>query len=150
MSENRKCQSCAQDLPELASEKWSFFIPIEPPSLNAVSGNKGGYGARAKYKKIRDAYKYAIRERRMYSALDLPGATGRRRVYVTRCMGKGKRRYDRDNLIGGCKPLMDALTLSGLLLDDKEKYLEAHYHQVRADKGASGGVLIEIEEMGND
>lgn len=49
---------------------------------------------------------------------------------------------DKGNLIGGCKALLDALVLMGLIFDDSTKWLEDHYQQKPAPKGAQ---RMEIE-----
>lgn len=36
---------------------------------------------------------------------------------------------DHDNLVGGCKPLMDALVAAGWLYDDAPEWVEVEYRQ---------------------
>lgn len=124
------CGSCGQDLPP-AGESWLFAMSLMPPSQNIVSGNKGGRAARTKYKKFRDDYGMLLRA--WMNDLKIPDATGRRRVSVTRRYGGRAQKMDRGNLIGGCKPLLDAMTRVGLIVDDKEEFLQDHYYQIRAD-----------------
>ena len=42
----------------------------------------------------------------------------------------GKRIIDADNLIGGCKPIVDALVKETLLVDDSPKWLDGSYSQL--------------------
>jgi hypothetical protein len=49
-------------------------------------------------------------------------------VYVTRY---GPRELDFDNLVGGCKPLVDALFRAGLIWDDSPRYVHIEYEQQR-------------------
>lgn len=136
------CGSCGQELPS-AGKSWEFTLGIAPPSQNVVSGNKGGYAARAAYKKFRGDYVLLLQAWK--NELAIPDAEGRRRIHITRLYsGRGKK-MDRGNLIGGCKPLLDAMTRVGLIVDDKEEFLEDHYYQRRAKES---GVEINIEEMG--
>lgn len=135
------CGSCGQELPP-AGESWVFALSLVPPSQNVVSGNKGNRGARAKYKKYRDDYQLLLQA--WMNELKIPDATGRRRVSISRRYAGRSQRRDRGNLIGGCKPLLDAMTLVGLIVDDKEEFLQDHYYQIRADINE---VEIRIEEM---
>ena len=52
------------------------------------------------------------------------------------------RELDRDNLIGGCKPLRDAIAL-WLGMDDSEKFIDWNYAQVQT-RGEQG-VAVKIE-----
>ena len=52
---------------------------------------------------------------------------------------------DRGNLIGGLKPVLDAMTLTGLIVDDSPKWLTDYYHQARVETG--GALTIKIEEL---
>lgn len=42
----------------------------------------------------------------------------------------GKRTIDADNLVGGAKPIVDALVKATLLVDDSPKWLEGTYSQL--------------------
>ena len=59
----------------------------------------------------------------------IPKASVRRRMEITRFIRAEKYRLDRGNLVGGCKPLLDAAVQIGLLLDDREEHLDDHYRQ---------------------
>lgn len=71
-------------------------------------------------------------------------AEGGPRVRV--CLAVHRRRLitDRDNLIGGCKSLRDAIARS-LGLDDSDEVIEWEYHQIKT-QGAQG-VAVKIERM---
>jgi hypothetical protein len=75
-----------------------------------------------------------------------PPATGPRRVRLVRVRqaGAGERAYDRGNLVGGLKPVLDALVRHKLLVDDSPRHLVDHYADV---VGEQRGVLVEIEEL---
>lgn len=53
------------------------------------------------------------------------------------------RTLDKDNFIGGCKFLRDEIA-NHLGLDDAEKNIEWHYHQVRVAKKKFEGTLIQV------
>lgn len=59
---------------------------------------------------------------------------------VTICR-HGARLLDVDNLVGGCKPLIDALRRSGLIWDDSPKYLKVVYEQVQVSAKRSKTVI---------
>jgi hypothetical protein len=59
----------------------------------------------------------------------IPRATGRRRLEIVRCVREETYRLDRGNLAGGCKPVLDGAVRAGLLIDDREDYLDDHYRQ---------------------
>ena len=45
-----------------------------------------------------------------------------------------KRKYDYDNLVGGCKMLLDALKREGFIYDDSPDYVNVEYHQIGTKK----------------
>ena len=54
----------------------------------------------------------------------------------------GSRTLDRDNFIGGCKSLIDSLRdcgkpmrKYGLIVDDRDAYLECEYEQIKCKRG---------------
>ena len=135
------CGSCGQELPP-AGERWVFALSLMPPSQNIVSGNKGSAKARSKYRKIRGDYVLLLQAWK--NELKIPDATSCRRVSITRRYSGRSKRMDRGNMIGGCKPLLDAMTRTGLIVDDREEFLQDHYYQIRSDFNE---LEICIEEM---
>jgi hypothetical protein len=69
--------------------------------------------------------------------------TTRRRLVIER---HSSGRLDRGNLIGGCKPLLDALRDEGAIRDDSEDWLDDSYVQVKAGRGYARTV-IEVSEL---
>lgn len=133
------CCLCGQPLPR-ARQTWAIQLGIEPPSQNAIAQNKGG--RRYLYKRVRDSFEILLIDAK--NRQRIPDATSKRRVYVVRrYSGRGQER-DRGNLIGGCKPLLDAMTRARLIVDDRVECIEDHYAQCRAD--ASGTDII-LEEL---
>lgn len=141
------CGSCGQNLPIL-STGWEVQLPVQPPSQNRLGSNSGRN--RFKYKGIRDDFIFLLQAAEGFR--EIPKATGRRRVYITRLYRRGTKR-DRGNLSGGCKPLLDAMTTCGLIVDDREEFLEDHYNQINTCREPTPehwfdvGVHIRIEEM---
>lgn len=70
-----------------------------------------------------------------------PRATAKRYVRITR---RSVGTLDRDNLIAGCKCLVDSLTLCGAIKDDSERWVEVEYVQAPA---ARMGMLVEVFEL---
>lgn len=62
-------------------------------------------------------------------------------IHITRVYGGRERAYDRDNLIGGCKALVDAM--KGLLIeDDAPGKCNISYGQVRGPISTQGNEII--------
>lgn len=136
------CPYCLTDLSMEVSQRWEFVLPLEPPSQNVVAQNKGNYRARKKYAKIRDDYIMLLKNAKQ--RLGIPDAEHLRRVIVTRLYsGRGQPR-DRPNIVGGCKPLLDAMHKTNLLVDDAEEWCQDFYRQSRSN---SSGVAIVLEEL---
>lgn len=144
------CAMCGYDPGLAVTGHWGFHVPLEPPSQNEVSGNKGrGRGSRYKYMRARDAFAQWFQVRK--AELGIPGHGGRkRRVTLTRRYrqhrGHGRPR-DRGNLIGGCKPALDALIIAGLIEDDRPECCEDHYLQRRSGPTEEPGLLVLIEDV---
>lgn len=105
-------------------------------SQNRLGSNNRG---RSRYRGIRNKYTSLL------AATGVPKATKKRRVFITRQYGYKKRAYDFGNLVGGCKPLLDAMKLNGLIVDDRPTMLQEFYFQEKSpDK--NDHILIRIEE----
>lgn len=70
-----------------------------------------------------------------------PRAKGRMRVRITSYRTKF---LDKDNLIGGAKPLVDALRNQGLIKDDSPQHVEIEYHQIKV-RGDHAKTVVELE-----
>lgn len=116
---------------------WSFKLPKKIVSLNKVKLFKT-----YEYRKYRDEWMWLTRIAAKQSHRQPPWeciTPGRRRnktmgpvkavLEITRY---GIRELDQDNLVGGCKALVDALVCEGLIYDDNSRWMRASYHQVQA------------------
>jgi hypothetical protein len=63
---------------------------------------------------------------------------------VTRVYSGRERERDYVNLVGGCKAVVDALVLEGLLVDDAPKFVTDEYKQVRGDRSET---WFELEDL---
>ena len=135
-----RCPFCGGDSEAETRGRWAITLPLEPPSQNELAANKGNYAARRRYRKYRDDYILLLTP----FARTLPLPAGKRRVLITRLYSARGQRYDKGNLVGGCKPLLDAMVRCHLLLDDNEQSIEDYYYQTRAGES---GVRILVEEL---
>lgn len=60
-----------------------------------------------------------------------PTGPGKRRVTITR---HSSRLLDVDNLVGGCKPVIDAMVKLGWLVDDSPEHVVVTYHQAKSTR----------------
>lgn len=130
-------------------------IPKAPPSLNTYKGMHPlaqhrlgrklwadvctallaqGHGTRMRVVEMKG--------RRAWLGLISP-ATGPRIVRIVRRYRSARYELDHDNLVGGCKPLVDALVKVGLLADDTPALVHVTYEQERGT-----GCRVEVRAAG--
>lgn len=138
------CPYCGADPAAPVRARWRISLPLEPPSQNEISSaNRGSVTQRRAYRRFRDGYALLLNAWKHRD--QIPAPQGKRRVIFERVYsGRGKPR-DKGNLIGGMKPLLDALVIAGLLVDDDEAHVEDHYRQRRCASGA--GVIVRLEDL---
>lgn len=136
---NDPCQACGYSPTAREEPLATILLDIPLISGNKIGHNEKGYRG-YQYRKARDTYKAALRN--FSCVLAQPGV--RRRVRLTRQFAGRKRDFDRDNLVWGCKPLLDVLRQLGWLFDDNPKHVETIYDQHKAE---SDGIRIEISEL---
>lgn len=135
------CDRCGSEVSVLVSAAWHINIDQTAVSLNTHLVNHGP--SRHKYKKHRDTWAQEFMVARMNQKI--PRATSKRLAVITRRFKRhGQVLLDYDNLVGGMKPLVDALCIEQLLLDDSEAGALIRYKQRSAE---SGGVTIELYEL---
>lgn len=133
--------------------KITFEIPTAPPSRNQL--DKMHWAKRDRLAKqfralvsnalMIDGHGAHMRvvangpfNREIVGVLRRP-AIGHRFVRIVR---RGPRTLDHDNLVGGCKPLVDALVKVGLLADDRPGLATVTYDQ---ERGA--GCRVEVRAV---
>jgi len=139
------CVKCGHDPAATIAASWSFVIEREVVSLNERSTNRGAWRTRRAYKADRKAWAWHLRDQRL--KLQIPAARAKRRITLTRIYGPGCRAFDRDNLAGGLKLVVDDIVKEGLLLGDRPKDAEIHYEQRRVAAGEVAGLRVVIEEL---
>ena len=136
-----KCERCGYDATAKVLASWSFVINRPVVSLNRGSTNKGAN--RWSYAAERDAWAWHIRAHRLDKRI--PVAVGLRRLTLTRLIGPRGREFDRDNLAGGLKPVVDSIVRERLLIDDRPEHAEVHYLQ---ERGKAFRLDVLLEELG--
>jgi len=135
------CRACGFDENASVSEPWTVVLEVSAPSQNQIHGNtKRDTGF--KYR----AFKNSFRKMLVRNAGHIPPAKNRRRVWLVRQWALGKRAYDKGNLVGGCKALIDCLREARLLIDDTDQYVEIHYRQEPSPTGKDR-VQLTFEEF---
>lgn len=67
-------------------------------------------------------------------------------ISITRVVDKVQKKLkDYGNLVGGCKPLLDALKTSGFIVDDSEKWIKDTYKQLVTSENAT---YVDIRDEG--
>lgn len=144
MSE-RCCWTCGARLatPDDA-RRWDFTLPLATPSQNdASASNHGQPWERKKYAKQRGDWQLLLGA--TMGRLAIPRARGKRRVLITRLYGIRGQAMDPSNLAGGCKLVLDAMVRAGLLVDDAERWIEAHYYQHPANDSGTWIQIVDLE-----
>lgn len=142
------CPFCGDSPERPVLRRWEFEVPQPWPRNqgHGASHTLANSGAgRWHYKRMREQWTMWCVARRpaLFSSADWRRIV---RVTLTRLYGKRQRRLDRDNLVAGGKPVVDALCLSGWLVDDSEEHAIIHYHQERSADGVPA-VRFLIEEL---
>ncbi len=134
------CPACGHNPAAIVTASWSMFIPLDAKGMNSRVTNSGS--SRWAYAAERNSWSLVLRNAMRIAGV--PAATGFRRLTITRCYHGRQQLRDRDNLIGGCKSLVDALVRASALVDDDAKHAEINYRQERT---TPTGVRIVIEEI---
>lgn len=134
------CVKCGFDPAIVPAKTWELEIPYIVKSMNAHHVNAGA--ARHVYRRDRGIIQTALMvERRR---LRVPRAIKLRQATLTRVMGYGQREFDRDNLHGGCKIVVDAMVIEELLVGDTREWARVFYDQVRStNKKPALRILLE-------
>lgn len=139
------CSRCGYDPDVKVTASWSFLIQRDPPTMNERIFNAGN--SRWRYRKERDLWASEFMVARGNTRIPKARANERRRVTLERVYNGRMQERDRDNLIGGMKPIVDALVMQGLILGDSPDLAEIHYNQVREPGTMSRGLRVTIEAL---
>lgn len=153
---------------------WIIDIPRPVPSANSRYVNGRDPVSRALYRKLRNAWAVDLRITALQAGMSRAFVTAThrpaRRIVLTRIMGPRQRAYDYDGLVGGCKPIIDAMkpdqparfgTIktgpnkgkekftrpvfgAALIVDDSPAWVVVEYRQ---EKGPTTGCRIQLEDV---
>jgi hypothetical protein len=105
----------------------TIMLPFATPSQNAYQ--RWHWRRRSE---LRDTCQMIIRVFLRVRPLPQARAPYRATVSVLRL---GKRMLDYGNLVGGCKPVLDALVREGVIRDDSPRWVAEQYNQDKAPRG---------------
>jgi hypothetical protein len=72
---------------------------------------------------------------------------GRQRVTITRILGKGQRRFDRDNLHASVKGLVDALRGQNAIRNDNPAAIELAVLEDASNRASGPAVRVRVEAV---
>lgn len=139
------CERCGHDPSARVVASWSFFVDKEVESLNAHRVNAGAKWQQAAYRRERNNWSSWMMLCK--SNERVPTATAKRRVRLVRQYTGRQRAFDRDNLIGGMKPCVDAMVRAGILAGDAEQWAEIDYAQRKGGPNERSGLWVIVEEL---
>lgn len=132
------CPKCDWD-PDVAYKV--VFEHTFTDALLSVNKLKGNYrGARFAYKKYKQRWIDSFLSER--STLAIKGAFYR--GFITRLYVKPCRPLDLENLVGGCKPLVDALKKADIIPEDNPKVWRGYYFQQASE---FEGCIVRVERL---
>ena len=143
MTVNDPCTACGFSPSRRTQRVACLSLDCSFPSQNEIGANaKGTAGYKYRRTKVR------IRKALIMASHGQNGlaAEGARRITLTRFYAKRKRLYDRANLVGGGKPLVDLLVECGILKNDNAVWFEGVFHQLPSPTGKDM-TQIEIEDF---
>lgn len=115
-------------MPLLPTAGITIQLPFATPSQNVYQ--RWHWRERNRY---RDTVTSLIRAHLLATLAALPRVAPYR--VGLEVLRQGLRDMDYGNLVGGCKPVLDALVKVGVLYDDAPKWVREHYDQERVPRG---------------
>lgn len=116
-------------------------IPLKLPSANTWSNQKWGWA------KVHAIQKRFIKNLPPLVKSKRAKKGEKRKVSICRILGPRERRYDPDNIITACKPLVDALKKHGYIYDDNEAHMDLAVTQDERVRPAKSKILISIRDL---
>ena len=123
-------------------DSFTLHLPKQIRSLNNTL--KDHWSVRGKYKEDWGMLLLSELKRAGYYKMRKNWLPLKKHITITRIMGPRQREFDHDNLVGGCKSLVDAMK-GRLIKDDTAEYVSVKYRQV---EGERGGTIIEVRFEG--
>jgi hypothetical protein len=136
------CVKCGFSPDAQVTARWSFRLDKRIESANTYTVNKGN--SRWRYSKARDEWALLVRALVLTVRLVRASPLGKRRVTIMRHYTGRCREMDKDNLVAGCKALVDAMVRETVIWRDAPAWLELHVMQERAERNET---TVEVEEL---
>ncbi len=143
----KPCPACGYVDREPA-RTWHLHFQCKLKSLNKIGSNQKGVAGRA-YRNERSSWVARL----VRNGALVPRAEGHRQVIITRhykapTPGQRDKRkeYDYDNLVGGAKPLVDALRAAKLIKNDHQGAVTVIYKQ-QPSTTSKPLVTVELQEF---
>ena len=121
----------------------NLIIEQEAISANDKIFGINKSGAKYLYKAYRDKLKTSL-----ICSLGIGQEQERTAWKIVRHWGANKRQFDDANLVGGFKPLFDALVKINHIQDDNPDYFKAYYFQRKSNTGEGYIELIQLDTRG--
>jgi hypothetical protein len=121
----------------------NLIIEQEAISANDKIFGINKSGAKYLYKAYRDKLKTTL-----ICSLGIGNEEDRTAWKIVRHWGANKRQFDDANLVGGFKPLFDALVKINHIQDDNPDYFKAYYFQRKSNTGEGYIELIQLDNRG--
>jgi hypothetical protein len=121
----------------------NLIIEQEAISANDKIFGINKSGAKYLYKAYRDKLKTTL-----ICSLGIGQEQERTAWKIVRHWGANKRQFDDANLVGGFKPLFDALVKINHIQDDNPDYFKAYYFQRKSNTGEGYIELIQLDNRG--
>lgn len=128
------------------TKRWTLNIPLTVPSQNVVGNNRGTRYGRAPYRRLRDSFRVAIMAAAVSARVPFANLDTKRWVLIERFRSGREKLYDSANFVGGCKAVVDALVLQGLLADDDDRHAVIEYKQGLGKTPVAFPTVITIAE----
>jgi hypothetical protein len=153
-----RCPLCGGGPAPAGAARWVIHVDEQPPTQNDFRAGTwppktaGAKELRRILYARAAAYSNLIERWRALLLVELKrvrawSATGRRRVTFTRLLGPRTQYFDQFNLVGGLKPVVDALVHLQALVDDSPARFEGYVHQRRCEPGERPGLRVELVEL---
>lgn len=133
-----RCRLCGGDELQPVGDAWEVIAEKAVRSQNYYRAKTFSYSGAV------DAWTRTLEVE--VERLPIWAAEGKRRVLFVRLMGRSARPFDQFNLIGGLKPVVDAMVRLDVLVDDTPRYFEGYAWQER-NQYQWHGLKIRIEDL---
>lgn len=118
-----------------------LILPKTIKSLNQTMAGKTWQGRYSRTKKDKEEWQILLKSELARQSQQFRIDEFAKSIHIIRIFGGRERAYDKDNLIGGCKALVDAM--KGLLIeDDSPDKCNIVYDQVRGPIQGDGWTTI--------